>query len=61
MQLRKLYSLYFKKLNKTEFTILVLLFVKCFQRQPFRLLFYFNAASVKRCVAAVKRLPVTSP
>ena len=50
--------LHINGLNKTESPIFILLHVLCFHRQPFRFLFYFNAADVKCRVAAVKRLPV---
>ena len=43
-----------KRHNKTESQNTILLCVLCFLRQPFRLLFYFTAASGKCCVAALK-------
>ena len=38
-----------KRLNKTESPIIVLKRVLCFQRQFFRLLFYFIVAVAVRC------------
>ena len=52
------YTIVYKKLNKTESPIFVLLCVLCFKRQPFRFSLYFTAAGVKCRVVAVKRLPV---
>ena len=49
--------LYMKNL-KTRDSNFRSLCVLCFQRQAFRVLFYFTAASVKCRVAAVKRLPI---
>ena len=43
------------RLNKTGSPISVILFVICFQREPFRFLFYFTAG---RVVAAVKSFPI---
>ena len=45
-----------KRLNKTASPIF--LCALGFQRQPFRLLFYFTAAGVKCCLAFVTCLPV---
>ena len=45
-----------RRYSKTEPPIFILSCVLCFQRRPFRFLFYFTAAGVKCRVETVKRL-----
>ena len=47
-----------KRSIRRDSPIFVLLRVLCFQRQPFRFVFYVTAADVKNRVMAVKYLPV---
>ena len=48
--------LHTKRLNKTESAMFVLLCVFCFQRRPFRFLFYSTVVGVKCRMVAVKRI-----